>query len=442
MSLHSWLAIWVLISMIAVYIRWRRGALGVGLIFSYMVQMWVFHGLGGILYLLPWHDYFEPRLVELGFRQASYGFVALGLGSSLIAPTLIYQFKSRLSGGPPLIPKPQLARIYAAIGLACYFFLLPIAHRLPSATALSSGGWRLLTAGIALGLWKAWQEGNRKKLRLLLLGSSVGLPFLTVVTQGFLGFGSVIVFTLLAFVGSFYRPRWKLVVLGCAIAYLGLSVFVSYMRDRSDIRQAVWGGDSFEERTGRILNTIKNFEWIRPSEMSHLQLIDERLNQNVLVGAGVEYLGAGFVPFAYGETVWQAVLGLVPRVVWPNKPIQAGSGDLVSVYTGIFFEEGTSVGIGQVLEFYINFGTWGVLLGFLILGTFLAIIDSAASQKLLKGDWQGFAYFYLPGLSLIEVGGSLVETASSAAASLLTVYLVNRYLLHKMSSKEVLPSVR
>ena len=61
-------------------------------------------------------------------------------------------------------------------------------------------------------------------------------------------------------------------------------------------------------------------------------------------------------------------MGLVPRALWPDKPAVGGGGSLVTEYTGIPFEEGTSVGAGQVLEFYVNFGIPGVLAGFAGLG--------------------------------------------------------------------------
>ena len=45
-----------------------------------------------------------------------------------------------------------------------------------------------------------------------------------------------------------------------------------------------------------------------------------------------------------------------------------GGGTIVQDFTGIEFADGTSVGAGQVLEFYVNFGTWGVIGGFLLFG--------------------------------------------------------------------------
>jgi hypothetical protein len=141
--------------------------------------------------------------------------------------------------------------------------------------------------------------------------------------------------------------------------------------------------------------------------------------------------------FAYGETFWQAVLALVPRFVWPNKPIFAGSPGLVSQYTGFTFAEGTSVGVGQIMEFYINFGTLGVTLGFLILGALITVIDATAGQRLRHGDWQGFALWYLTGISFLSVGGSLVELTSSAGASVITALLVNKYLLPHLAGKKL-----
>ena len=92
---------------------------------------------------------------------------------------------------------------------------------------------------------------------------------------------------------------------------------------------------------------------------THLFALDQRLNQNYLVGMGVMRHREGEAELLYGATVpfW----ALIPRAIWPDKPAVGGGGDLVSQFTGIKFAEGTSVGVGQVLEFYMNFGMPGVL---------------------------------------------------------------------------------
>ena len=136
----------------------------------------------------------------------------------------------------------------------------------------------------------------------------------------------------------------------------------------------------------------------------------------------------------------QALLAFVPRAIWPEKPVFAGSGDLVSKYTGMQFSEGTSVGIGQVMEFYINFGTAGVIVGFLIMGIIVTFIDITAGQRLWHDDWQIFALWYLTGISFLQVGGSLVEVTSSAGASIGAALLVNKALLYRFQRRQVLES--
>jgi hypothetical protein len=212
------------------------------------------------------------------------------------------------------------------------------------------------------------------------------------------------------------------------LVYLGFSFYVNYMRDREEIRTAVWGQQSLSFRVDQIVTTLRNFEWFNPYSEQHLQRVDARLNQNVFVGAAVSQLHESQT-YAYGETLRQALLALVPRVLWPEKPVFGGSGNLVREYTGFRFSEGTSVGVGQVLEFYINFGTVGVVVGFLVFGVVMALIDAIARRQLIADNWQGFVLWYLVGISCLQVGGSLVEVFGSAGASVAVAVLLNQFIL-------------
>jgi hypothetical protein len=98
--------------------------------------------------------------------------------------------------------------------------------------------------------------------------------------------------------------------------------------------------------------------------------------------------------------------------------MRAGSGDLVAIYTGLTFAQDTSVGIGHVMECYVNFAMPGVIVGFILIGAVVVYVDRSARAWLDCGDAGRFAIWYLPGLSLLLVGGSFVEMTSSAAAAL------------------------
>ncbi len=436
LRLALWLAAWLAAAAVILYSRGKRGAVGSGLVLAYLVNLWLLHWPAAATYLLPWYWYFNLDVVEAGFQQSTYAVIAFAVGSVLVAPLLLrgFRFPARAA---PRAPEPRLAKVYMVVGLACYLILVRLAESFATITALLAAGWNLLVVGLALASWEAWQRGRR--------GASLGwlvvaacLPFFTIVAQGFLWYGAAAFLSVFSFFVTFYRPRWKLVLMACLIAYLGTSLYVTYMRDRLAIRDVVWRDQPLVDRLEVVYLTLSNPEWFNAPNVAHLQAIDLRLNQNLLVGAAVHYQRARLQDFAHGETLWLALVALVPRVVWPGKPAVAGSEDLVTKYTGIPFVQGTSVGIGQVMEFYINFGVVGVVLGFLILGVIVRVVDSAAGHRLVKGDWQGFTLWYLPGLALLQVGGSLVELTSSAGAAIATALLVNRFVLHGLRGRKLL----
>jgi hypothetical protein len=263
-------------------------------------------------------------------------------------------------------------------------------------------------------------------------------PVITVVKDGFLGFGIAAVFIILGFVISFYRPRWKVAVGGVLAIYMGLSLFVTYLRDRTEFREALWQEKvSYSERFGKMFNTIRTFEFFDIHNASHLERLDQRLNQNILVGQAVQYLNNENVAYARGSTLWEALISVVPRIIWPSKPVTAGSGDYVSDYTGIVFAEGTSVGMGQVFEFFINFGRKGVIVGFFILGSILGFLDKGAGYRLALDDWKGCVFWFLPGVALLQTSGSLVEVFSTFTASIVFCFLVNKYVVPRMSGRAI-----
>jgi hypothetical protein len=182
--------------------------------------------------------------------------------------------------------------------------------------------------------------------------------------------------------------------------------------------------------------SLLTFEFFDPHNPEHLTRIEDRLNQSALVGAAVIHLQET-QDYAHGETIYDAMLALIPRAFWPDKPITAGSGNLVTRFTGIAFDStgNTSVGIGAVMECYVNFGTAGVICGFLLLGIIVTTLDILATERLANFDLNGFVLFFLPGLAFLQVGGQFVEVTASAAGSLIVALLVNRYL-HRYQRKQ------
>src|SRR5690606_27535517 len=165
--------------------------------------------------------------------------------------------------------------------------------------------------GVALKAWNGWQR-RRPIITWFWLVASAVFPLMTLVGQGFLGFGFAAMLVVAAFVASFYRPRWQVVVAALVVAYMGLSVYVTYMRDRRDIRAVVWGGEAIGTRLDTLAETFSAIEWFDIHNIPHLRRVDDRLNQDSLVGAAVEGIRTEAVPLAYGGTIVDAIVALVP----------------------------------------------------------------------------------------------------------------------------------
>jgi hypothetical protein len=272
--------------------------------------------------------------------------------------------------------------------------------------------------------WYGLQTKRFGRLALVLFGVAL-LPFFTIVSAGFLGYGAAAALVVMAFLSCQVRPRILSALLLSVTIYFGFCTFMTYMRDRADIRDEMWDEDStLAQRVDRLKKTLTTFEAVNLSDQDQLDRIEGRLNQNDLVGRAISMLDAGSVNFADGETFRQALISIVPRIFWPEKPVTAGSGDIVSYFTGVPFAPGTSVGIGQVMEGYVNFGTNGVIVLFVLFGTVLGVIDSRAARKLQELDTLGFTMWFVPGIALLQPGGSLVDVGATVAASVVLVNLL------------------
>jgi hypothetical protein len=435
-NIALWLVVWIGAASVIVYGRFRNGSIGVGLVLAYVLNLWLIHWLTAFLYLRPEHQYYDRQLVERGFEQSAYGMLAFAFASVVLTPFLM-KLRSVQDVRTVYEVHQNLPKAYIVIGTSCYMLLSSFLPHLPTVEALVSVGQQIFVIGLCLTCWMTWWKKDMKAF-ISWCGVPLLLPFITMFSQGFLGYGFIAGLTVLAFLVGFVGFR-KVVVVGLLLGYVALSVYVTYMRDRREIREVVWAGESLPNRLERIYGTMTTFEWFDPLDESHLGRIDARLNQNVLVGMAVTRLSDSG-DYAYGETIWQSLLALIPRAVWPEKPIFAGSGDVVSQFTGLGFAEGTSVGVGQVMEFYVNFGVAGVIFGFVIMGVLVTVIDITAGQRLLEDDWQRFTLWYLIGISFLNVGGSLVEVTGSAGASLVVALLINKFVLHRFQRKRSLES--
>jgi hypothetical protein len=388
------------------------------------------------MFIFPTAELFVPKEVILkGFRQCVYATAAFAVGSIFFAPMISPEDSGAVdsigressSETRSLRGQKPLAYVYLGIGILSYPLLGSFIGRLPSAQAIISMSQYLVLVALCVLCWIAWKRGKRRKLWVL-LGIALLFPFVTMLTRGFAGYGIRAFLIIAAFVATFYRPRWHMVTVGAVLVYAGLSFYVGYMAHRAELRDAVWGGAGYETRWEQVEGIFEKTEAFTPTNPEHVGSVVGRLNLSYHVGLATEHIGK-YQGHASGETVWQATTAMIPRVLWPSKPPVAGSQDIVATYTGQTFAVGTSVGVGHVLEWYVNFGTWGVVLGFLLFGTLVTAIDNRASFWLERGNVQQFVQWFLPGIAFLNVGGQFAALTSSFVAGWIAVWGINTFIL-------------
>jgi hypothetical protein len=411
-----WLAL--LAALVALCLRdWRRGGV---LLLAYFLSLSLIHVPGALPYVVAeWLPGGEDT--SLGFVVTLIGMAAF-IGGALAGQVTGRKLMAYVSPPAELIEKFGLRAL--AMGVISYFVLIPVAAGAPSLTSLVSPFGTLLVIGFWLRLYGAAQRGKLERTAQTLMLLPL-LPLATLSTAGFIGYGVNWMIAVLAFFFVISRHRLLFYVAAPVVVFLGLSFFVAYMGERTGIRDMVWYEHAgVGERFDRISQIFTRFQPLDLTSDQHVKALVDRLDQNMMVGEGVRRHESGEAPLLYGGSVpWWT---LVPRALWPDKPEIGGGGDIVSNFTGRNFAEGTSVGAGQVLEFYMNFGYAGVVAGFALVGFVLARLDRGIMDGLRRGDLKYVLRCAMPGLSLLQPGGNLMEIAVVTVASIITAYVITR----------------
>jgi putative effector of murein hydrolase LrgA (UPF0299 family) len=407
----------------------RRDRVSLGLPIAYLFSLLLIHVPGAFAHIAGRDFLLHSDLIEIGMR-----FTALGSMCFVAGVWLAH------SSTPKMLVRREADRDHFRWfcllgGWALIYGLSPLYH-IPSVSAVVDTGGRIWMLGVMLGLRAAVQRGDLKRIGIW-LGALMVFPVVMLLLGGFLSHGSAAIIIVCAALTISTRSYWRVVVGITVFVFLSLSIFVDYYGHRNDIRKQVWGGAPLEARIDSVIDTVRDFEWLDPTNRKHLISLDQRLNQNYLVGLAALRIKQGQVDYLKGESIWEGVLSLVPRVLWPEKPVFAGSPQIVTKMTGLTFSPTTSIGVGNVMEFQINFGIPGVVIGFFVLGWLIGTLDVKAAVAERRGDLGKLILFFLPCVALIQPSGSIVELTGSSAAALVAAYgwkwTWNQWVVHRAS---------
>jgi hypothetical protein len=275
---------------------------------------------------------------------------------------------------------------------------------------------------------------------LTTLGLLPALPLSTLATAGFIGYGVSWVISGVAFLFSVTRRRLLFYCVAPFAGLVGAGFFVAYLATRAAIRAAIAYNEGFSSVVSTIGNLFSSVEILDLSSPALSFAVDARLNQNYLDGYAAQRYVSGAVDLAYGSTI--QLWALIPRALWPDKPPVGGGSDFVSKFTGLPFDSTTSVGIGQVMEFYMNFAMPGLIIGFFVLGYVLMILDLGIMRALTKGDMRKVLLCAMPGLTLLQPGGNLLEVMVATVGAIVTSRLLTGWgFFGSGTSEDVLAAV-
>jgi hypothetical protein len=410
----------------------RRDRVSLGLPIAYLYSLLLIHVPGAFAHIAGRDFLLHSDLIEIGMR-----FTALGSMCFVAGVWLAHSSAPKM----PIRREADCDHFWWFClfgGWSLIYGLSPL-YQIPSVSAAVEKGGGIWMLGVMLGLRAACQRRDLKRIAIW-LGALMVYPVLMLLLGGFLSYGSAAIIVVCAVLTISTRSYWQVIIGITVFVFLSLSVFVNYFQHRNDIREQVWGGASLEARIDSVDDTVRGFQWFDPNDRKHLIALDERLNQNYFVGLAARRIQLGLADYLVGDSVWQGLLSLVPRIFWPHKPVFGGSPEIVSKMTGLHLSRTTSFGVGNVMEFQINFGIPGVVVGFFVLGWVIGMLDLKAAAAEARGDLGGVFLFFLPCVALIQPGGSIVELASGSAAALVGAYgwkwAWKQWVAHRASSRK------
>src|SRR5208337_1919452 len=135
-----------------------------------------------------------------------------------------------------------------------------------------------LATSLILGLWLVLYGAAVAASRHRTLATLALLPLLplaTLVTGGFLGYGVVWVLSVVAFLFVITRRRIWFYAAAPAVAFLGLSFFVTYMGQRAGIREVVWEEQaSMLDRLDRVSALVTEFQLLDLASPTQVTALD------------------------------------------------------------------------------------------------------------------------------------------------------------------------
>ena len=181
------------------------------------------------------------------------------------------------------------------------------------------------------------------------------------------------------------RSFWKVIAIGG-----GLATMILVQSVKLEYRANTWGARTNERKgDAQLMLTLLADRLQQPETLLDpvfLFASTARFNQGYFIGHTMAFV-PGSEPYANGDVLKYLFAPLIPRFIWPDKPVTGGR-DNIRRFTPIQLTENTSVDLSPMGEAYANFGRLGgviymLLYGLLFGGVFYQILSVALTKPTL-----------------------------------------------------------
>jgi len=139
------------------------------------------------------------------------------------------------------------------------------------------------------------------------------------------------------------------------------------------------------------------------------------------------------VPYWGGQTYKPLVTAMIPRAVWPDKPLEVTGGLFGKRYELLEPTSRTSLNLPWHIETYVNFGSLGVVIGMALIGAFLAVLDKLLNAPGRRELEIGLGLGILIPLTFQDSNFSLmVGTLPQFVLCLYIYFLIGEFVLQKL----------
>jgi hypothetical protein len=142
------------------------------------------------------------------------------------------------------------------------------------------------------------------------------------------------------------------------------------------------------------------------------------------------------VPYYFGKSYSYILLGWIPRIFWPEKPIAAESNNMLAIDYELLNEsqlESTMTGIGLVAEAYANFSSIGCIAILSLFGIFIGLVNNVFNG--LRSDCGKAIYISVTVICLNGIGSATSQLFYTVLLNLVSLTFLFGLLSQSYRSK-------